>query len=90
MIESEKVLEKKLGQAVKTRKGLSIKLLSTHMFGLPDRMVLLPGGIIFFVEVKTTKKKPTKIQLYVHKQLIALGFRVYILDKAEQIENYFQ
>jgi hypothetical protein len=87
MIESEKVLEKKLGDKIKKLGGLSLKLLSKHFTGLPDRVCLLPGGILFFVEIKTTKKKATKIQLYVHKQLQKLGFEVYIVDTSIQIKE---
>jgi len=47
----------------------------------------LPGGRLFFIELKTTKQKPRKIQLYVHKKLIDLGFKVYIVDTSLQIKN---
>lgn len=86
-IESEKVLEAKLGRHVKSLGGWSIKLLATHVWGLPDRMCLLPGGRIIFVEMKTTKKKPTKIQLIIHKKLRDLGFVVLIIDQSEQINE---
>jgi len=83
---SEKIIERKLVKKVKDLGGMSIKLLSTHMTGLPDRMILLPGGKVFFVEVKTTGEKPRKIQLIVHEQLRKLGFRVDVIDKLEQVE----
>ncbi len=86
LIESEKVLEKKLGVHVKNLGGLSVKLLSNHFTGLPDRLVLLPKGRILFVEVKTTKQKPRKRQLYVHGLLRDLGFKVIVLDKSEQLK----
>ncbi len=87
MIESEKALEKKLQAGTKKAGGICLKLLSKHFTGLPDRVCLFPGGVIFFVEVKTTKKKPTKIQLYVHGQLKKLGFAVYIVDTSNQIKE---
>ena len=41
--------------------GLALKLESQHFTGLPDRMILMPEGRIFFVETKInwrqTKKK---------------------------------
>ncbi len=86
MIESEKTLEKKLGLHVKKLGGLSIKLLSTHFTGLPDRLLLLPEGKVIFVEVKTTKKKPNKRQLYVHALIRDLGFKVHVLDRSEQLK----
>jgi len=85
MLESEKLLERKLNLGVKKLGGWSIKLLTTHVIGLPDRMILLPGGRIFFAEIKTTHKKPAYIQHVVHNKFRALGFKVYVLDSTEDI-----
>lgn len=86
-IESEKHLERLLKHTVESLMGgLCIKLLSQYMIGLPDRACLLPGAIVFFVEVKTTGKKPRKIQDYVHRKLRGLGFRVYILDSSDVLD----
>ena len=80
-IESEKKLERSLKSLVENEmKGLCVKLLSQHLIGLPDRLCLLPGARIFFVEVKTTGKKPRKIQTHIHQKLRGLGFKVYVLD----------
>jgi len=86
-IESEKILERKLREETEKIGGLCLKLLTTYFTGLPDRLCLLPGGRLFFIELKTTKQKPRKIQLYVHKKLIDLGFKVYIVDTSLQIKN---
>ena len=84
-IEGEKYLEKKLGSEVKKLGGWSIKLLPDFISGIPDRMCLLPEGRIFFAEIKTTKKKPTKMQLLIHRRLRKLGFKVYVIDTSIQI-----
>ena len=84
---SEKYLERKLTQEVEKLGGLSLKMLSTYFTGLPDRLCLLPKGRIFFAEIKTTGKKPTKLQTIVHNKLRALGFRVEVLDTLEKITN---
>lgn len=87
-IESEKTLERSLKNSVEGKlKGWCLKLLSAHITGLPDRLCLLPGGRILFVELKTTGKKPRKIQIFVHNKLRALGFRVEVVDTSEQIER---
>ena len=86
-IESEKLLEAKLGKRIKAMGGWSIKMLSTHVWGLPDRICLLPGGRVIFAEVKTTKKKPSKVQIIVHKKLRDLGFTVLVIDRTSQIEE---
>ena len=86
-IEKEKILEKKLSIEIEKLGGWSLKLLSTHVTGLPDRMCLLPGGRVFFAEVKTTKEKPKRIQIWVHNKIRALGFRVEIIDQSEKIKE---
>ncbi len=87
-IESEKHLERLLKNTVEgTMNGLCLKLLSQHMTGLPDRLCLLPGGKAFFVEVKTTGKKPRKIQSYIHEKLRKLGFKVYVLDSSQVLHT---
>lgn len=88
MIESEKVLEKYLVSEVKKLGGWAVKLLSGLVTGLPDRLILLPGGVVAFVEVKTTGKKLSAIQFVRHNQLGALGFRVEVLDSKEGINNF--
>ena len=88
VIESEKVLEKYLVSEVKSLGGWAVKLLSGLVTGLPDRLILLPGGVVAFVELKTTGKKATPRQLIVHRRLMALGFRVEVLDSKEGINNF--
>jgi hypothetical protein len=82
--ETERQIEKKLGDAVKKRGGQSIKLLSTTS-GLPDRLCLLPGGRPIFIELKAPGKKATPKQAYIHDQLRALGFQVEVVDGSNQI-----
>ena len=79
-IESEKLVERRLVEYMKEKKCLCIKLLSNHMQGVPDRLCLFPNGVVVFVELKTTGRKPRPIQLYVHKILTNLGFRVFVID----------
>tara|TARA_R110000787_G_scaffold97665_4_gene201338 strand:+ start:37617 stop:37925 length:309 start_codon:yes stop_codon:yes gene_type:complete len=85
LIESEKYLDKKLVVEVEKLGGLCIKLVTTHFSGLPDRLCLMPGGKIFFAEIKTTLKKPRKIQIFVHNKLRDRGFTVYVIDTSKQI-----
>lgn len=86
-IDSEKSVERKLVELTKLSGGLCIKLLTYQFTGLPDRMCLFPGGIIIFVELKTTGEKPRKIQLAVHKMLRNLGFRVEVIDAIKGVED---
>lgn len=81
----EKQIEQQLVQTVKAQGGICPKLVSPGFDGMPDRMVLLPGGRIGFVEVKAPGQKPRPLQTRRHGQLRALGFKVYVLDSTVQI-----
>lgn len=87
-ITSEKVIERKLVELVKLNGGMCIKLLCDQLIGLPDRMCLFPGHKIVFVELKTTGRKPKRIQAYMHNKLRALGFRVEVIDTVESVINF--
>ena len=78
----EKIIEEKLTKAVKQNGGVCWKFTSPGTAGVPDRIVLMPGGRIAFVEVK-----PRPLQLSRHKLLRRLGFLVYVLDACEDIEK---
>lgn len=80
----EKVIEQQLVIETKKMKGLCEKWTSGTS-GWPDRIVILPGCRIGFVEVKTPGKEPRPLQVKRHKQLQTLGFKVYVLDDLEQI-----
>lgn len=81
----EKTIEKKLADAVKARGGLVPKFTSLGFDGMPDRIVLMPGGRMAFVEVKAPGKTPRPLQEARHRLLRQLGFRVYVLDDESQI-----
>jgi len=81
----EKHIEQKLVQAVKAAGGIAPKFMSPGCGGMPDRLLLLPGGRIAFVEVKAPGKVMRPLQIKRKRQLEALGFRVYCLDDAGQI-----
>lgn len=88
-IESEKVLEKRLKKEVEDLGGWCLKFVPLHFAGFPDRIVLLPRGVIVFVELKTTKKKPRKLQQNRIDKLKKLGFRVEVVDTTDKILDLF-
>ena len=83
----EKEIEKKLVTAVRMMDGVAVKFVSPGYAGMPDRLVLLPGGRMAFVEVKRPGEKPRALQEARHRMLRRLGFKVYVLDSVEKIER---
>ena len=65
----EKYIEQKLVSEVKKRGGICLKLASTGLDGIPDRLVLMSKGRVAFVELKAPKQKPRKLQLVRIKKL---------------------
>lgn len=58
----ERVIESRLRQEAKKRGGMALKFVSPGMNGVPDRIVLLPGGKVAFVELKAPGKMPRALQ----------------------------
>jgi hypothetical protein len=83
----EKEIELQLVMAVKKMGGRAVKFTSPGFDGMPDRLVLLPGGRCGFVEVKAPGKRMRALQRVRHEMLKALGFKAYVLDAKEQIEE---
>ena len=81
----EKNIEQKFLTAVKAVGGVAVKFVSPGLDGMPDRLALLPGGRMAFVEVKAPGKKPRPLQEARHRLLRRLGFQVYVLDDEKQI-----
>lgn len=84
----EKTVEQKLIKGVRKMGGEAFKFVSPGNDGVPDRLVLLPGGKIYFVELKAERGqlRPTqKVQLV---RLSALGQQVYVLHGAAEVESW--
>lgn len=85
----ESYYEDKLRKRVKAlgHGARCLKFESPGFSGVPDRIILLPGGNLIFVEMKQPGKKERKRQEYVHGVLRGLGFEVFsTVDSMERIE----
>ena len=86
----ERQIEARLKKEVKRIGGLALKLVSPGMAGVPDRIVLLPGGASLFVELKAPGKKLRPLQIKRKEQLESLGFKVYVIDSYKGVEAFLQ
>lgn len=86
MSESEKVLERHLYDKIRELGGWCVKHDAAFRRGFPDRMLLLPGGVTIFVELKTSGKSPTMLQTHTLEQLRKLGYACYVIDSTDSLE----
>ena len=86
MTQLERDVERALVGMVKRHDGLCLKWVCPGWSGVPDRIILLPGGRIIFVELKRPKGgKVDPLQLWWREKLKALGFRHYIIKNRTDI-----
>ncbi|WP_270578011.1 VRR-NUC domain-containing protein [Caldibacillus thermoamylovorans] len=83
----ESFLEKKFAEAIKKTGSLPLKFTSPGTAGVPDRIVLIPGGRILFVELKKPGEKLRPLQEKRKKDLESMGFTVEIVDSIQRIEE---
>lgn len=90
----EKELEQKLVQRVTAAGGRCLKWVSPGASGVPDRIILLPGGRILFAELKRPKgSRVAPLQRWWAQALQSLGFRVhlvYTLDDLRALDDLLQ
>lgn len=85
---NEKLIERKLVSLVRTKGGLAIKFFCPSFTGLPDRIVLMPKGRVYFAELKTTGEKLRARQVIVKKQFEDLGFEVFVIDTELKLQEF--
>lgn len=85
----EKDIERKLVAMVKRRGGLCLKWVCPGWAGVPDRIVLLPGGRVVFVELKRPEGgQMSRLQVWWMKKLQELGFRHYVIWDKRDLELF--
>ena len=89
MTKLEKDIERKLRTMVERHGGLCLKWVCPGWAGVPDRIVLLPGGRALFVELKRPQGgKVSKLQMWWAKRLHQLGFDHWIIWDAEDLGRF--
>lgn len=91
MIES--CIERWLRKQIEAMGGKLFKWVSPGNDGVPDRILILPGGVIKFIELKTKTGRLLPIQTYIHKRLRDLGcdvVTVYGMDGAAVLVEYLR
>lgn len=80
--------EKLLVKSILRLKGMCVKLKFIGLLGAPDRLVLLPGGRFYFVELKKTDGELEHSQAALFPRLERLGFTVKVLRGTGEVTDF--
>lgn len=84
----EKQIEAKLVKGIEEMGGIAYKFVSPGNVGVPDRLIVLPGGCVQFVELKTDTGQLSAIQ---YEQMIRLrlrGAHVWVLHGLPEVQTF--
>lgn len=82
----ERQIERKMCQAAAKLGCAALKFVSPGKSGVPDRIVLCPGGRTVFIELKRPGGKPRLLQMYAIHRLRELGFPCFVVSTTEEVE----
>ena len=86
----EKYIEQKLVKTIKAERGIALKLQCIGFDGMPDRIILMPGGRLAFAEIKAPGEKLRPLQERRKRQIESLGFLVFVIDSIDKIEPFME
>lgn len=89
-MERERDIEKWLRQKIEQTGGIALKFTSPGNDGVPDRIAILPGGQVWFIELKKDGETPTKIQEWQIERLRKLGCNVTVISGMEEARAWIR
>tara|TARA_R110000868_G_scaffold24172_4_gene95872 strand:- start:730 stop:1017 length:288 start_codon:yes stop_codon:yes gene_type:complete len=84
----EREIEKYFVKRVADVGGIAYKFTSPSNRGVYDRIVLMPNGVTWFVELKSPKGKLSKLQERFRDRLIMLGHRNAVIASNDAVDNF--
>lgn len=84
----ERDIEKRLVCKIREMGGEVYKWVSPGNSGVPDRIVMLPGGRVIFVELKTDGGSPSPIQREQMRKIRRTGCRVELIRGMDELEEF--
>lgn len=88
MIESK--VEKILTDGIKAMGGIAFKFVSPGNNGVPDRLIVLPGGRVYFVELKTDTGRLSEPQKRQIERLRFTGADVHVLYGEKDVKEFLE
>lgn len=84
----ESTIEARLIRGVHRLGGQCYKFVSPGNIGVPDRIAILPGGRVIFVELKNETGKLSKMQVWQHARLRGCGADARVLHSVEEVDRF--
>lgn len=84
----ERDIEKYLVKRVAGVGGTAYKFTSPSNRGVFDRLVVMPGGFMWFVELKTAKGKLSKLQQIFERDMQAMGHKTIVLHSRDAVDTF--
>lgn len=89
-MERERDIEKWLRQKIEQMGGIALKFTSPGNDGVPDRIAILPGGQVWFIELKKDGGEPSEIQKWQMQQLRKLGCNVALITGMDEARAWIR
>ena len=86
----ERDVEKWLVSQVRKMGGEAYKFVSPGNDGVPDRLVCMPDGLVYFIELKTDQGRPSGIQQWQMKRLRRMGCNVFLVTGMEEAKDFIR
>lgn len=84
----EKVIEEYLRDQIKAIGGIAYKFVSPGNVGVPDRLVVLPGGHVIFAEMKAPGGKLTSMQQNQISKIRMRDADVWVLASKQEVDVF--
>jgi len=85
----ERDIERYLVRRVAERGGRAYKWVSPGHVGVADRIVMLPGGRVWVVELKTVKGRLSPLQKVFAADMARMGINYIVIRSKEEVDQWF-
>lgn len=89
-MQREAKIEEWLVKQIKELGGIADKFVSPANPGVPDRLIVMPGGKVYFVELKTEIGRLSNIQKWQRDRYRERGAEVRIVKGMDQAKDFIK
>ena len=86
----ERDIERYLVRRTIEQGGVAYKWVSPGRVGVADRIVLLPGGVVWFVELKTVKGCLSPWQKLFAAEMRRMGMNYIVIRSKEEVDAWIK